>query len=57
MKVTEDELFILDRLILKNKEMSAKKAKDLLKLKASIRAIQKYFKIRLRWKKMFTRFL
>jgi hypothetical protein len=57
MKVTEDELFILDRLILKNKEMSAKKAKDLLKLKASIRTIQRYFKIRLRWKKIFTRFL
>jgi hypothetical protein len=27
--------------------MSAKKAKDLLRLKASIRTLQKYFKIRL----------
>jgi hypothetical protein len=42
MKVTEDELSILDRLILKKKEMSAKKTKYLLKLKASIRTIQKY---------------
>ena len=55
MKVTEDELSILDRLILKNKEMSAKKAKDLLKLRASIRTIQKYFKL-LGWKKIVTRF-
>jgi len=47
MKITKDQLSILDRLILKKKEMSAKKAKNLLKLRASVRTVQKYIRIRL----------
>ena len=44
-KITKEELNALDRLILRNRGMSAKRAKAKLNLRASSRTVQKYGKL------------
>lgn len=55
MKVNTIELTALDRLIIRNRGLSAKRAKDKLNLRASSRTVQKYLNA-LGWRKIRTKF-
>jgi hypothetical protein len=54
-KVTNGEMNMIDRIVLKNRAIKAKSIKQSLKLKPSVRTVQKYLNI-LGWRKIRTKF-
>ena len=54
-KVTNGEMNMIDRIVLKNRAIKAKSIKQSLNLRPSVRTVQKYLNI-LGWRKIRTKF-